>query len=99
MKRHNTIFIILIFFLIISNINIVSIFSQKSVSEPKIVNIGFSSNLFPETNFRDAKAAIESWSKELIRNRYLDYKLIAQIYQDNSSIIQALNDNEIRIIS
>jgi ABC-type phosphate/phosphonate transport system substrate-binding protein len=65
----------------------------------KTVNIGFASSLFPEIEFRDAKAAIESWSTELKKDGYLDYILSASILKSNDAIKEAFQQNRISIVA
>jgi ABC-type phosphate/phosphonate transport system substrate-binding protein len=91
----------LFFIFILIFINIAESFNsnQNKKNDIKIVNIGFLSNLFPETDFRDAKAGIESWGKELLKNRDLDYKLVALIYNDLPSISKAFSEKEISLIA
>jgi ABC-type phosphate/phosphonate transport system substrate-binding protein len=93
-----SIMINLLLFSILLNTNISSL-SQNYNNKITTVNIGFASSLFPEIEFRDAKAAIESWSEELIKDGYLDYILSASILKSNDDIKNAFQQNKISIVA
>jgi ABC-type phosphate/phosphonate transport system substrate-binding protein len=81
---------------IIFNINN-EVLCQNNKNSIRTINIGFASNLFPESEFRDTKTAIELWSKELINDGYLKYYLDAQIYRNNDEMKNAFLHNKISI--
>lgn len=83
-------------FLILLNTVIPSL-CQNYNDKIETLNIGFASTLFPEIEFRDAKAAIESWSKELINDGYLNYILSASILKSNDDIKDAFQQKRISI--
>lgn len=86
-------FIFIYMILIIS----VTVLCQNNINNTITINIGFASNLFPESDFRDIKAAIELWSKELINDGYLNYNLVALIYNSNDEMKNAFLKHNISI--
>jgi len=88
--------IYILIFTILLNFD-VTLISRTDNNQNVKVNIGISSNLFPEADLRDAKAAIEYWSKELIKDGYLDYSLVASVFKTNDEIKNAFKKNKISI--
>ena len=74
----------------------VSIFSQ---GQRRKIGLCFSSKLFPETDIRDAQASIEAWSRELIREKKVDFDIQTYIYDDLKKIEEAIRKKEIGLIT
>lgn len=73
--------------------------SENDSLAGRIVRIGYSTNLFPNVDKRDAKVAMEIWAKVL--NEQLGYNGIpkAIFFDDLQSIVNAANNGEIDLIS
>ncbi|MDQ1266176.1 MAG: hypothetical protein QG635_1328, partial [Bacteroidota bacterium] len=80
---------LIIFFLYIT------FFTLVSEKADKYVYLGISSAILPETDARDAKAAIDTWGREILKSKMKDYKLITKLFRDNDEIVGSLKGNEI----
>jgi len=65
----------------------------------KTIRIGYSSNLFPDVDMKDAQVAIQLWSKAL--NQQIGTGAIpkAILFDDLQSIVNAANNGEIDMVS
>jgi ABC-type phosphate/phosphonate transport system substrate-binding protein len=66
--------------------------------QKKTIGLGFSSKAFVETDIRDAQAALETWSKELIKTKQIDFDIKVYSYESLQQIEEAVNKGEIGLI-
>lgn len=90
--------IILIFsFLVLFTQSVLS--TNNKGSEPQKIRTGFSIYLFKDVDIRDATVAIKMWGDELLKNLGMNFSPESKIYETNDDIINALNNNELELIS
>ena len=77
----------------------VSAQNRPKVIDLQQVKVGFSISLFNEVDTRDATVAIKMWGDELLRKLGVKLTPETKLYETNKEIIDALNKNEITIIS
>ncbi len=73
--------------------------SEKGNPDPAVIRVGYSTQLLPDLDERDARVAIEVWSKELNRSMGTAYRPKAVLYRDLTAITEALTRGEIDLIS
>lgn len=86
--------ILVLLFAILTPLAAVSATEQEM---PKVLQVGFSSNVFPDLDRRDAQVAMELWSRELTRRIGISAKVT--IYRDTTAMRTAFRKGQLHIVT
>lgn len=73
--------------------------NRPKVIDLQQVKVGFSISLFNDVDTRDATVAIKMWGDELLGKMGVLYTPETTLYETNDQLIDAINKNEITLIS
>ncbi|NVN89658.1 MAG: PhnD/SsuA/transferrin family substrate-binding protein [Desulfuromonadales bacterium] len=75
-----------------------SALNQTDVSKT-VVKVGFSSNMFPESDQKDARLAMELWSNELSRSMGFEYSPQTIIFNNSTEMLNGIRKGSVTIIA
>lgn len=71
----------------------------QEAKNAKPLRVGFSAKVFPNVDQRDAKIAMELWTKELARSMGLQIEPQTIIFQRPSELLEAVNKGEMTVVT
>jgi phosphonate transport system substrate-binding protein len=64
-----------------------------------ILRVGFSSRVFPDVDQRDAKVAMELWTRELARGMGLKNPPVTTIFRNSADLVDAVKNGNLTIVT
>jgi ABC-type phosphate/phosphonate transport system substrate-binding protein len=73
--------------------------AEQEMKAPKSLRVGFSARVFPNVDQRDAKVAMELWTRELARGLGFRTQPQTTIFQRPAELMEAVNNGEMTVVT